>query len=299
MPILVDYSAVAIAGVMMFQKDLKTGSDEKIVDLIRHVILSSLVSNKKKFAPVYGEMIICADARNYWRKEWFPHYKASRAKTRKDSGLDWKLIFDTISSVRDDLQENFPYKVMHVDRAEADDVIGVLCKYFQDHELQQVGLEELPKRVLILSSDKDNVQLQKYKNVAQFSPPQKKMVKPETTAQHALIEKIVTGDSGDGVPNLMSPDDVFVVEGARQKPFKKARLDEFYKLGIGACKSADERRNYQRNEMLVSYDMIPADLQQSIIDTYYSQSPTGSKRKILDYLSKHRCRNLFESIEDF
>lgn len=299
MPILVDYSAIAIAGVMMFQKDLKTGSDEKIVDLIRHVVLSSLVSNKKKFAPVYGEMIICADARSYWRKEQFAYYKASRAKTRKDSGLDWKLIFNTISSIRDDLQANFPYKVLHVDRAEADDIIGVLCKYYQDNELQQIGLEEVPKKVLILSSDKDNVQLQKFRNVAQFSPPQKKMVKPETTAQNALIEKIVTGDSGDGVPNLMSPDDVFVTEGARQKPFKKARLEEFYKLGIGACKSADERRNYQRNEMLVSYDMIPADLQQSIIATYNSQTPTGTRRKILDYLTTHRCRNLFENIEDF
>lgn len=296
--ILVDYTQLAVAGIMQFQQDLKHGSDEKIVNLIRHVILSSIVSNKKKFGPKYGEMIMCTDGRNYWRKEHFKYYKASRSKSREDSGLNWKLIFDTISNLRQDLAENFPYRVMHVERAEADDIIGVLTQYFQDNELKQTGLEEEPQPILVLSSDQDNLQLQRFRNVTQWSPIQKKLVKPAATARKSLIDKICMGDTGDGIPNIMSPDDVFV-SGGRQKPFKKARLDEFYDHGIDACKTDEERRNFARNQLLVSYEMIPQDLVDEIVTTYKTQDPKGSKQKIMQYLIKHRCKNLMDDIEAF
>lgn len=299
MAIFVDYSALAISGVMAFQRDLKHGGDEKIVDLIRHVILTSLLNNKKKFSPRFGEMVICTDGRNYWRKEHFKFYKASRAKTRAASDLNWKLIFDTISSIKDDLKESFPYKVIHIDTAEADDIIGVLTKHLQTNELITTGLEEEPQKVLILSSDKDNLQLQKYSNVSQWSPMQKKLVKPDTNAKNSLIDKLCTGDAGDGIPNIMSADDVFVTEGTRQTPFRKSRLNEFYTHGIDACKTDLERRNFQRNQLLVDYEMIPADLREKIITTYKETTPSGSKKKIMEYLIRTRCRNLLDSIEDF
>lgn len=297
--ILVDYSQVAIAGIMQFQNDLKHGSDEKIVDLIRHVVLSSLLANKKKFSPKFGDVVICADGKKYWRKEHFAYYKASRSKSRDASELNWKLIFDTLSMIRDDLKANFPYKVIHVERAEADDVIGVMAKYLQDNELKQVGLEEEPQPILVLSSDRDNIQLQKYKNVSQWSPMQKKLVKPEVNAHKSLIDKICMGDTGDGIPNIMSPDDIFLQEGVRQKSFRKARLEEFYSSGIKACKTDEERRNYQRNEQLVSYEFIPDDVREEILTTYRTQEILGSKQKIMQYLIKNRCKNLMDSIEDF
>lgn len=299
MAVLVDYSQVSIAGILAFQNDLRTGSDEKIVNLIRHVILNSLLSNKAKFGSKYGDLIICTDGRKYWRKDYFEFYKASRKKSREDSGLNWKLIFDTMSQIKQDLIEYFPYKVVGYERAEADDVIGVLTKYFQENETITQGLEEEPQKILILSSDRDNVQLQKYKNVAQWSPMQKKVVKPETTAHNALIEKICLGDSGDGIPGILSPDNVFVTEGARQKPFRKVRLPDFYEQGINACKNDEERRNYQRNELLVSYDRIPQDVEQAILHTYKTTEIKGNRRKIMEYLTAHNCRNLMNSIEDF
>lgn len=299
MPILVDFSQVAIAGIMPFQADLKSGDDSKIVNLIRHVVLNSLQSNKKKFGREYGDMIICADGRNYWRKEVFQYYKAHRAKNREESDINWKLVFDTISQLRDDLAEHFPYKVLHIDTAEADDIIGVLCKYFHENELVESGLEEEPQKILILTSDQDNLQLQKYKNVRQYSPMQKKFVKPAVSAAKSLIDKICCGDSGDGIPNIMSQDHCLITEGMRQKPFKKSRLLEFYELGIDACKTEEERRNFQRNKMLVDYTMIPADLQEKIINTYKTTTPTGTRQKILAYLIHHKCRNLIDHAEDF
>lgn len=299
MAILIDYTQLAIAGIMPFQADLKHGSDEKIVNLIRHVILSSLLTNKQKFSKKYGDMIICADGKKYWRKEYFEFYKANRAKSRSESDLNWKLIFDTISSIREDLKNYFPYKVIHVEEAEADDIIGVLTQYWQENELLQNGLEEEPQPILIISSDKDNIQLQRYKNVAQWSPMQKKQVKPEISAKHSLIEKICCGDPGDGIPNILSEDNVFVTEGVRQKPFKKSRLDEFLEKGIDACKTDQERRNYARNELLVSYEKIPQEVKQSIINTYLNTEIVGSRQKIMQYLMAHRCKNLMDDLEKF
>lgn len=296
--IAVDFSQVALGACMQFQNDLKTGSDDKIVSLIRHVVLSSLLSTKKKFSKKYGDLVICCDGKNYWRKDIFPFYKASRSKNRDKSDLNWKLIFDTLSSIRDDLAENFPYKVVHVDKVEADDIIGVLTSWMQENDLNQVGLDEEPQKILILSSDQDNFQLHKYGNVQQWSPMQKKFVKPDV-AHNALIEKICTGDSGDGVPNIMSDDDVFVDDNKRQKPFKKARLQEFYKIGIDACKNDVERRNFQRNQALVSYEHIPQEFQEKIITTYNTQEVKGSRQKIMQYLIKHKCKNLMDNIEEF
>ena len=298
MTVLVDFSQVALGACMQFQNDLKTGSDDKIVSLIRHVVLSSLLSTKKKFSQKYGDLVICCDGKDYWRKQVFPFYKASRSKNREKSDMNWKLIFDTLSSLRDDLADNFPYKVIHVNTSEADDIIGVLVSYLQGNELTQVGLEEEPQKILILSSDQDNFQLHRFRNVSQWSPNQKKFVKPDG-AHEALIEKICTGDTGDGIPNIMSDDDVFVDENKRQKPFKKARLEEFYRFGIDACKTDVERRNFQRNQALVSYEHIPQDLREKIITTYTTQEVKGSRQKIMQYLIKHRCKNLMDHIEEF
>lgn len=296
--ILVDFSQIAIAGIMQFQDDLKNGSDEKIVSLIRHVVLNSLLSNKKKFGSQYGKLVICADGKNYWRKQVFKYYKAHRAKNREASPLNWNLIFDTLSQLRDDLANHFPYKVIHVDTAEADDIIGVLTVWAQENELIQRGLIEEPQKILILTSDQDNFQLHRFKNVNQFSPMAKKFVKPDN-AHDALITKIVTGDTGDGIPNILSDDDTLITEGKRQKPFRKERLNEFFAKGIGACKNEVEIRNYQRNEQIVSYDFIPDDLRKTIIDTYTNQPVTGSKKTIYSYLIANRCKNLLEHIEDF
>lgn len=295
--LIVDYSQLAIAGLMQFQDNLKRSSSDQSVDLIRHVVLSSLLSNKRKFGKEYGDVIIASDSRKYWRKSVFPFYKAHRAADREKSDLDWKLIFDTLSSIRDDLRENFPYKVIEVEGAEADDIIGVLAKWSQENELKQVGILEEPQPVLILSSDQDNFQCHQFKNVKQFAPMHKKFVKP-TNAKQALIDKICTGDRGDGIPNIMSADNS-IVEGIRQKPFPKKRLEEFYANGIDACKNEVEKRNFQRNQQIVSYEFIPDELRQSIIDTYKTTTPKGSKKTIYQYLVKNRCKNLLMDIEDF
>jgi len=296
--ILLDYSQVALAAILTFQRDLKGDDQEKIINLIRHVTLSSIKTYKKKYGKEYGQIVICCDGRKYWRRDIFEHYKANRKKSRDASDLPWKLIFDTLSAMRDDIAKNFPYHVIHLENAEADDIIAVMAKWTQTNDLVEQGLFTEPQKVMILSSDHDFIQLQKWENVHQYSPNTKKLIKANAKE---LREKRITHivkASDDGIPNILSADDVFV-KGERQKTVSAKRLEEFLEKGIDACRNDEEIRNWHRNERLIDFEFIPKEIQDSIVQTYLNNPPTGDKMTAMKYLMEHRCRLLLEEIEDF
>ncbi len=300
--ILVDYSQVALAAILTFQRELK-GTESEVKNLIRHVTLSTLKSYKKKYGKEYGDLVICCDGRKYWRRDVFEHYKANRKKMRDNSDLDWHLIFDTLNEMRQDIAQHFPWRVIHVDRAEADDIIAVMTEWVQSNDFVMEGLVEEPQKILILSSDKDFKQLQlapfSSGNVRQWSPMQKKYI--QATKQEIIdftVEHIVKGDTGDGIPNILSKDDVFIT-GERQKPVSSKRLTEFLEKGKDACRNDEEKRNWNRNAVLVAFDNIPEDVKQCIVETYLSNKPKGDKMAVMNYLIEHRCRLLLDELEDF
>lgn len=296
--IILDYSQVALSNIFQFQKDLKKNNvNPEAVNIIRHAILTGLKFYKKKYGREYGDIVLACDGKQYWRKGVFPFYKANRKTARDKSDLDWKLIFDTISQIRDDLATHFPYKVVHIDTAEADDVIATLCKWTQTNDMIDRGIFEEKQPVMIISSDGDFMQLHKYDNVKQWSPIQKKMVRALDPAAYLAAHIAKAGD--DGIPNVLSQDDVFVLEGVRQKKMTSARLQEFITLGRGACKTETEQRNWDRNNQLINLDNIPDEIQSQIIDTYTGTKPKGDKMSIYQYLVQNRCRLLLDQIEEF
>jgi len=290
--ILIDYSQVSLANILSFKKELMSDNQQEVTNLIRHATLSTIKAYKKKYGKEFGEVVICCDGRKYWRRDFFENYKASRKKTRDASELDWHMIFDTLGKIRDEMIENFPYKIIHLEQCEADDIIAVLAKGNQDF-----GFGNEP--VMIVSSDKDFKQLHKWSNVSQFSPILRKIIKVKSTEIHPnLIEHIVKGDSGDGIPNILSKDDVFV-KGERQTPVSAKRLAEFVENGFTACRTDEERRNWQRNQTLVDFAHIPENIQKTIMDTYLNTKPKGDKMSIMNYLIANRCRLLLDEIEEF
>ena len=201
------------------------------------------------------------------------------------------MIFDTLSKVRAEIKENFPYKVMHFENTEADDIIAALVLL-----TQTVGRHE---ENLIISSDKDFKQLHLYNNVKQWSPIQKKMViSKHAEVRKQIVEHIVKGDTGDGIPNILSADDIFV-NGGRQKPVTAKRLNEFFTDGIDACRTPEERANWHRNQKLVDFNYIPEEIVDQIQKEYDELKPNGDKMTIMNYLMENRCRNLLDELEDF
>jgi len=277
--IILDYNQVALANLMVSgPKNINANED-----LLRHMILNSIRMNKVKFEKEFGELVIACDATSNWRKQFFPYYKANRKKNRQDSGLDWNEIFRILNAVRDELAEFFPYPTVRVEHAEADDVIATLC---HEHGRQLGG-----DPILILSGDKDFQQLQRYSNVSQYDPTRKKWIRcndPETFLQ----EHILKGDTGDGIPNVLSSDDTFVAN-ARQKPLRAKKIDELLQ------EVPEELQvNWHRNALMIDLDRVPQDIKDETMKVLKAQSGK-TRAKLFNYFIKYKLKNLTECISEF
>lgn len=283
--ILIDLNQVMLGGLMAQITNGKTKI--KIEEsMVRQIVLNTLRANVKKFRKEYGEVVLCCDNRKYWRKEFFPHYKAGRKKNRNKSDLDWTMIFDILARFKQEFKDYLPYKVIDVDGAEADDIIGTLVPLYAPHQ-----------KILILSSDGDFLQLQRYGlNIHQFNPIKKEFIKSENPLLE-LKEKIIRGDKGDGIPNIFSPDDCFVKDEI-QKSVTKSLLEKYLTENITEYTDDIALAGFKRNQKLIDLSFIPDEISAKVINTYdvYKPSP---KNKLLTYFMKHKLKLLIDVIEDF
>jgi hypothetical protein len=250
------------------------------------MILNTIRTYVKKFKESHGpEVVIACDNKNYWRREIYPHYKSNRKKAREASGHDWNTIFECLNKIRDELRDHSPYKVISVDTCEADDVIATLVQKYSSTQ-----------KIMILSSDKDFAQLQRYTNVEQYSPILKKYIK-EPLPLLQLKQLIIRGDKGDGIPNILSADDVFV-SGGRQKPITETKIIGWMNQEAKDFCNEEMFRNFSRNEMLIDLTKIPERLTNEILHTY--ENAIGhSKQDFLNYMIANRLKNLIEVLDDF
>lgn len=280
--IIVDLNQVMISTLMMQIGNHKNIKLEE--DLVRHMVLNSLRAHKVKFSAEYGEMVIACDDKNYWRKQVYPYYKANRKKEREASELDWNTLFESLNNIRQELKDYFPYKVIQIEHAEADDIIAVLVK-----EYNHLG------KLLILSGDKDFGQLQKYPNVTQYSPVLKKYISC-TNPDLFLKEHILKGDSSDGIPNFLSEDNVFVM-GIRQSPVTSKRLAGWILQEPEQFCNEAMLRNYKRNQKLIDLEFVPDDIKSQTLEQYNTQIKDRSK--LFNYFIQYQLKNLMEHINEF
>jgi hypothetical protein len=282
--IIVDLSQVMIA-TLMAQLGNHTNADVD-ENLLRHMILNSIRANKVKFSGEFGELVIAADGKRSWRKDVFAFYKANRKRDRDASELNWNLIFESLNKIRDELKTYFPYRVIHIENAEADDVIATLIK----------NRANSFEKVLILSGDKDFQQLQQYPNVKQYSPVLKKYIVCKNP-DNFLKEHIIRGDVGDGIPNFLSPDDS-LVSGIRQKPISSKKLETWILTEPAQFCNQEMLRGFKRNEQLVDFDFIPDDVTQAILDDYKAQS-NKDRSQLFNYFIANKLKGLTDAINDF
>lgn len=279
--IIVDLSQVTYS-TLMVQLGFDTKNANVEESMLRHMIINCLRSYNMAYKDKFGEMVIACDSTS-WRNEVFPYYKANRKKSREESSLDWTKIFGIVNKIKEELKEYLPYRVIDVNRAEADDIMYTLVKN-----------SDIMDKVLILSGDKDFIQLHVYGNVTQYDPTRKKWIKHENPEEY-LIEHIIRGDKGDGIPNILSPDNCLVV-GTRQKSvtekfIQKAKVnyEEFQKAHITI---------FERNKQLIDLSFCPKDIQENILLEYKKQG--GKDRsKLLNYFMINKLKILTENISDF
>jgi len=279
--ILIDLSQIMVASTMM-----SMGKDQSEVDInmVRHMVLNSLRMYRSKYHEEYGELVLCCDGRHSWRREHFPQYKAARKSNREADKRDWTQIFGCLDTIKSELKEFFPYKYLEIDTAEADDIIGVLAR--------GAGTE----RVMIISGDKDFIQLQIYKNVKQYSPITKKLIVDRDPAKY-LKEHIMKGDSSDGVPNILSADNC-IVDKIRQKPMSKKKIELWIDQEPADFCNEEQLRNYHRNMKLIDLQFTPLDIVDQIGEQF-NVTPQGKRSGLLNYFIERKLNNLIQDIGEF
>lgn len=284
--IIVDLNQVMLSNLLMQLGNHTNAQLEE--NMVRHMILNSLRSYRSKFKDEYGELVIACDNTNYWRKQVFPYYKANRKKNLEKSELDWKALFECLNRIRQELKDYFPYKVIDVESAEADDIISTLVSKF--------GSElNTGEKILILSGDKDFIQLHVYPNVSQYDPTRKKWIKHEDPERY-LHEHILKGDAGDGVPNVLSPDNVFVV-GDRQRPLTAKKMEKIMGTDLEDMETV-VARNYSRNAQLIDLSFTPDYIREKVMDQFNNQEGRD-RSKLLNYFIANKLKNLTEYLGDF
>lgn len=280
--IVVDFNQVMISNLMT---QLGNHTNVPLEEgLFRHMVINSIRSYKQKFSNEYGEIVIACDDKNYWRKKVFPYYKANRKKNREASELNWTTVFNIFDKIKQELREYFPYRVIQVESAEADDIIATLVRHSED------------EKVLILSGDKDFVQLQTDSRVKQYDPVRKKWVTHDNPYRY-LIEHILKGDAGDGIPNVLSDDDTFVAN-KRQKPLTQKKIDELEDTDISGKLDHPLFSNFYRNRRLVDLSLIPKEIKDQIL-TKYEQEAGKGREKIFVYFMLFKLKHLMENLSDF
>jgi len=252
-------------------------------DFVRHLVLNTYRMFRNQFSKEYGELVICDDTGNCWRKDFFPHYKASRKKQQKKSDIDFDRVYEIMNTIRQEVRIEMPYINLQVPRLEADDVIAILCKKYHTDE-----------KILIVSNDKDFQQLQRYNNVRQYSPMQKKFVEC-SDPQQFLLEHIIEGDVSDGIPNVLSDSDTFVVEGKRQKPCGTKKIQSMINEDHT---TAEWSENFSRNQTLIDMTKIPDEFEDFVIREFENYD-VPTRKGLLNYFVRSKLSNLMSSIGDF
>ena len=279
--ILIELNQVLISNLMAQTRgnaDIKPNKE-----MVRYMVINSLRGFNLKFKEQYGTMVLCADAGDPWRRDIYPNYKHARRKGRVDSATDWDNIFNCITEIKNEIAENFPYVMMYIEKAEADDIIATLVKHNNEP-------------IMIISGDKDFIQLQSKPNVKQYSPIQKVFVGVGIDAKNFLHEQIIKGDRSDGIPNILSPDDIFLT-GEKQRPINKKRLEEFANVS-NIPVGSETSKYYERNKRLIDLSCIPEELERTIINNYTNYK-VPSRSKLLPYFIEHKLKSLMSNIGDF
>ena len=279
--IIIDMNQISLASLMM---DLNMRKSNEVDEgMVRHMILNSVRLYRTQFNKEYGEVVLTYDSKHYWRREYFPQYKAGRKKGREKDNKDWNKIFGVLNKIKAEFKDNLPYKYLEVYGCEADDIIATLCKHNQD------------ENIMIVSGDKDFIQLHKYTNVEQYSPILKKYINGHNPDTY-IKEHILKGDTSDGVPNVLPQGNTFV-DGIRQRPLGRKKIENWLNINIDTLHD-EVKRNYQRNDKLINLDNVPEELEKEIMFEF-KEAPCGDRSKLLNYFIQSRLKNLTSEIGEF
>jgi hypothetical protein len=277
--------------------------DDTSEEMFRHLAVSQVLKYRTKFAREDYPYLVCAfDGPELWRRKEFKEYKKNRDISLKLEKIDnpeeaemvaaqGKQVMEAFSKIRDELIENLPYPCICVAGAEADDVIAIVVKE--------------SKKAIIVSADRDFQQLTTFtpqRSIQLFSPsiPPKGgfyQVPPQIEKERDLFEKICRGDGGDGVPNILSPNETFWPVKIRQKAISSKMINTWWNSRTSLSSVMDEKTlsRYKRNLKMIDLAEIPEIVESAIIselNNKLTRSDTMASNKFVSYLMSKGLKHL-------
>lgn len=257
-----------------FTKEIQPDSPNPQYQLWKYEIFSQIYWSIQKFKPV-DEIILACDGKDSWRKLLFDRYKGDREKKRRDD-IDWDTLFAQLNSFIQDIKQHIPFKVIKVNRAEADDVIAVLCNNIKKH-------------TIIMSNDSDFLQLQS-STTSVYNPTKGEYLWLTEDKDVFLSKLCLKGQSKDNIFNAKTPSDY--PEELRKPPLGEKTADKIIENGLNDFLDSKQtinkkytdvdgneqiydvdfypRGNFDRNQKLINFDNIPKIVVDRILQTYYS-----------------------------
>lgn len=261
---------------MVLLKDNTLDENHLRYNLIKHL------KEYKRIYSEYGDLLLAFDSKSYWRRDYFKFYKHNRKKERKNSDIDWDSIHLYIRQFKKEFEENLDYIVLEILSCEADDIIAIIVSNLQKY------------KNLIISDDKDFLQLLKLDNVDIYRPRKNEFIRNESyndnEIEAILKEHIIRGDRSDGIPNVLSLDNS-IADGIRQKAITKKFLSKHLLEDIE--KEEPFYDKYLRNKKLIDLTEIPNTVEITVLKELKENLKGQNRIECKEYFAKHNILSLY------
>jgi len=283
--LIFDMSQILFANLMAYVNNKHIEEKSQLSeDLLRHMILNTIRAIKSKYTQ-FNDVVIAVDSSS-WRYKIFKYYKAKRKAQRDQYQIDWKQAIDIFGKITSEIKDNFPYRVIKVENAEADDIIAQIA-YLKGNETD----------IMIISGDKDLRQLQTNKRVYQYDPIRKRDIREDDPQQY-LLEHILRGDTSDNIPNVLSDDDCLVTDGKRQTALTSQKMRTVIQQLDSGTVDKKTLAYYHRNDKLINLQNTPQPIKEEIV-SQFEQQGGKTRSKLFKYFVSKQLTSLISNIQDF
>lgn len=267
--------------------------------LAHHAGLTTLNKYYKLYKP---DTTIVAFDRSNWRKAYTKSdacvskkpYKGNRRLTMTPKQQEKYAAFcEHIAEFEDLLRKQTGIITLARDGLEADDLMAGVAQLF--HETHDI---------IIISADKDLMQLLRYPSVVLIDPATGKprtLVDHEMDADLFMFVKCIRGDAGDNVQSAFPRVRMTRIKEAYTDPYSRANLmEETWTDETGREMKVKEL--YAENQLLMDLAMQPPEIREAIEDGVlegFDNKGTFNHFHFLRFCGKFGLVNISNSLENF
>ncbi len=280
----------------------KSDDDTTIAGLAHHAALTTLNKYNREFKP--HKLILCCD-RKSWRKAYTASEEAVTPKQYKGNRRQkmtpaeqkkYAAFMDHLREFEEIIDEHTSVITMAEIGLEADDIMAGVC---------QVLTMDEDNEVILVTADKDMIQLLRYPNVRLIDPASGKdrtLDEWDGDANLFMFEKCIRGDRGDWVQSAYPRVKKTRIMKAWNDDFELANMMNETWIHPDDGKEYIVKQLFKENQLLMDLTKQPDDIQLTIVKTVLrglKDPGTFSYFHFMRFLGKYKMEKLSQNVETF